>query len=83
MGGRSSARGDFLHVKTGMGLERFEVGKSRSSYDVPFIAVGGGGVSKIVASIRLKIGQRVAYRLAVIGTRGFCACQNCYGFRAI
>ena len=29
-------RGDFVIVKTGMGLERFEVGKFRSSYDVPF-----------------------------------------------
>ena len=36
MGRRSSVRGDFLNVKTGMGLERFEVGKSRSSDDVPF-----------------------------------------------
>ena len=61
MGRRSSVRGDFLHIKTDMGLERFKVGKSRSSYDVPFIAVGGGGVSKKVASIRLKIMHRVAY----------------------
>ena len=29
-------RGDFVNVKTGMGLEQFEVGKSRCSYDVPF-----------------------------------------------
>ena len=29
-------RGDFVNVKAGMGLEQFEVGKSRSSYDVPF-----------------------------------------------
>ena len=33
---RSSVRGDILHVKTAMGLGRFEVGKSRNSYDVPF-----------------------------------------------
>ena len=62
MGGRSSVRGDFLLIKFDIGLERFEVRKSRSSYDVPFIAMGGGGVSKKVASIRLKIGLRVAYR---------------------
>ena len=36
MGRGSSLRGDFVSVKTGMGLERFEVGKFRSSYDVPF-----------------------------------------------
>ena len=56
----SSIRGDFLHIKTDMGLERFKVEKSRSSYDVPFIAVGGGGVNKKVTSIRLKIMHRVA-----------------------
>ena len=36
MGRRSSVRGDFLRVKTVVGLERFEVEKSRNSYDVPF-----------------------------------------------
>ena len=36
MGRRLSVRGDFVSVKTGRGLERFEVGKFRSSYDVPF-----------------------------------------------
>ena len=36
MGRQSSVRGDFLHAKTAMGLKQFEVGKSRSSYDVPF-----------------------------------------------
>ena len=36
MSRRSSVRGDVLHVKTAMGLGRFEVGKSRNSYDVPF-----------------------------------------------
>ena len=36
MSRRSSVRGDVLHVKTGMGLGRFEVVKSRNSYDVPF-----------------------------------------------
>ena len=61
MGRQSGVRGDFLHIKNAMGLKHFEVGKSRSSYDVPFISMGGGGVSKKVASIRLKIGQRVAY----------------------
>ena len=34
MGRRSSVRGEFVNVKTGMSLERF-VGKSRSSYEVP------------------------------------------------
>ena len=36
MGRRSSVLGDFVHVKTVAGLERFKVGKSRNSYDVPF-----------------------------------------------
>ena len=61
MGRRLSVRGDFLHIKTDIGLERFKVGKSRSNCDVPFIAVGGSEVSNKVASIRLKIGHRVAY----------------------
>ena len=120
MGRRSSVHGDFLQVKTAMGLERFEDGNSRTAstslsdltflnlekidasfhscstlaitrvastlvrvnhfYSLsvnsfgynsayppscrpPFsyIAVGGGGVSKKVASNLLKIGQLVAY----------------------
>ena len=32
---------------------------------------------------QLKIGQRVAYGQAIIGTWKFCACQICCGFRAI
>ena len=36
MSRRSSVRGDVLHIKTDMGLGRFEVGKTRNSYDVPF-----------------------------------------------
>ena len=36
MSKRSSVRGDVLHIKTAMGLGRFEVGKTRNSYDVPF-----------------------------------------------
>ena len=36
MGRRSSVCWDFVHVKTVVGLERFEVGKSRHKYDVPF-----------------------------------------------
>ena len=36
MGWRSSVRGDFVYVKTVVGLERFEVGKSLRSYNVPF-----------------------------------------------
>ena len=36
MSRRSSVRGDVLHVKNAMGLGRFEVVKSRNSYDVPF-----------------------------------------------
>ena len=36
MSRRSSVRGDVLHVKTAMDLGRFEVGKTRNSYDVPF-----------------------------------------------
>ena len=43
----------------------------------------GRGVSQKVASNQLKIGQRVAYRFALIATRGFCARQNSYGFTAI
>ena len=38
---RSSVRGDFVHVKIVVGLERFEVGKSRRSYDVIFSRAGG------------------------------------------
>ena len=38
---------------------------------------------KKVTSIWLKIGQRIAYGQGVIATRGFRACQNSYGFRAI
>ena len=34
MSRRSSVRGDFVDVKTVVGLERVEVGKSRNSYDV-------------------------------------------------
>ena len=36
MGRLSSFHEHFLHVKTYVGLEQFELGKSRSSYDVPF-----------------------------------------------
>ena len=36
MSRRSSVRGNVLHVKTVMGLGRFEVGKTCNSYDVPF-----------------------------------------------
>ena len=36
MGRQSSVRGDFVYVKTVVGLEQFEVGKSCNSYDVPF-----------------------------------------------
>ena len=41
MGRRSSVRGDFVNVKTVVGLERFEVGKSRRSYDVLFSRASG------------------------------------------
>ena len=34
--GQLVAYGDFVNVKTVVGLERFEVGKSRNNYDVPF-----------------------------------------------
>ena len=44
---------------------------------------GGGGVSKKVASIWLKIGQRIVYGYALIASPGFRARQNSYGFRAI
>ena len=36
MARRSSVRGDSVHTKTVVGLVRFEVGKFRTSYDVPF-----------------------------------------------
>ena len=42
----------------------------------------GSEVQK-VASMRLKIGQRVGIGLAVIATRASNACQNSYGFGAI
>ena len=42
----------------------------------------GSEVQK-VASMSLKIGQRVGIGLAVIATRASNACQNSYGFGAI
>ena len=45
-GRRSLVRGDFMPVKNGMVLKRFEVGKSRSSYDVLFNR--GGGLQKLL-----------------------------------
>ena len=45
--------------------------------------LGRRRLNKKVASNLLKIGHRVAYRLALIATRGFRARQNSYGFRAI
>ena len=36
MSRRSSVHRDVLHVRSAIGLGRFEVGKSRNSYDVPF-----------------------------------------------
>ena len=47
------------------------------------VVVGGGGISKKVASNQLKIGQRVASELAVIATWGFCVHTTSYGFRVI
>ena len=65
---RSSPREDFVRVQTLIGLEHFEVGKSRSSNDFPFVSTlslldrgGGGGRGKKVASNQLKIRQRVAH----------------------
>ena len=52
MGRQSSVRGDFVHVKTVVGLERFEVGKSRTATT---------SLSDKVASNRLKIAKQVAY----------------------
>ena len=50
MGGRSSVCRDFVNVKTIVGLERFEVGKSRNSY-VPFKSCLGKGRCGPVNSI--------------------------------
>ena len=47
MGRRSSVPGDFVHVKTVVDLERFEVGKSRRSYDVLF---SRGRIEKVVSN---------------------------------
>ena len=49
----------FVNVKTLMGLEQFEVEKSRNSYDVPFRF-------QKVASIWLKIEEQVAYGKVII-----------------
>ena len=59
MGRRSSVREDFVHVKTVVGLERFEVGKSRRSYEVPFSR--GGGSQKLL-QIGLTLRTLFTYR---------------------
>ena len=51
MSRRSSVRGDVLHVKTAIGLGRFEVGKTRNSYDVPFRPCLGNSWCRAVNSI--------------------------------
>ena len=48
---RSSVCGDFVPVKTVVGLERFEVGKARNSYDVPFRSCLGNSWCRAVNSI--------------------------------
>ena len=82
MGRRSSVRGNFMHVKTSVGLQRFEVEKSRAFFQdfLEFLEI-----TELleVAPNLLKIGQRVAYGLAVIATRGLNSRQNSYRFRAI
>ena len=52
--GTNAKRWDFVHVKTVVGLERFEVGKSRRSYEVLFSR--GGGSQKLL-QIGLKSGS--------------------------
>ena len=67
----------FVHVGTGGGAEPTQGVDPRSSW------LGRRRwLNKKVTSNPLKIGQRVAYRLALIATQGFRACQNSYGFRA-
>ena len=46
-------------------------------------AAAVGVVDQEVASMRLKIGQQVAYGQARLATRAFWVCQNPYGFGAI
>ena len=48
---RSLVRGNVLHIKTAMGLGRFEVGKTRNSYDVPFRSYSIVCEKKIEASL--------------------------------
>ena len=51
----------FVYVKTHMGLEQFEVGKSRYSYDFPFKSCLGNGRCRPVNSIaQAKICLRVS-----------------------
>ena len=61
-------------------------GRSPPTCRPPFFLVSGGGGgewSKKVSSNLLNFAKLVAYGYALIATRGFRACQNSYGFRAI
>ena len=55
----------------------------KGSTRVKLIVAAAGEVNQKVASMRLKIGQQVAYEQARLSTRAFWVCPNPYGFGAI
>ena len=61
MGMRSSLHEDFVRVKTLMGLERFEVENMLSLKKIEASLLAQEILQSKVASMRLEIGQRVAY----------------------
>ena len=54
IGKRSSVRGDFLNVKTAMGLERFEDEKSRLWWKIVLLLQAQKNVLSKIASVRLR-----------------------------
>ena len=71
MSRRSSVRGDVLHVKTAMGLGRFEVGKTRNSYDVPFRSYSIEFEKKIEASLLANEGRALWSEILATATTSF------------
>ena len=67
MGWRSSVRGDFVNVKTGMGLERFEVGKSQLGEKLVLSLLAHQDVQSKIASVLLRADS---YALTVL--KEFC-----------
>ena len=59
------------------------VAKHHRQGSTPVKLIRGGGGREKVSLNWLKFAKQVAYGQAIIATRGFCKCQNSYGFRAI